>query len=127
MASSSRNEELLEEQRVRKMVARRIVSSQRSALKHRSQQRLLDRDDISTVVCNKVEVMLSNCAEYLEEFPDETCSICLEPLRGGVLKISRCKHMFHFLCILKWFEIKQVYKCPYCKQDIDVVGSHRHQ
>ena len=120
LPSRSRRDELSEEQKIRKMVARRIVSSQRSALNHRSQQRMLDRDDISTVVCNKVEVMLVNCAEYLEECPEETCSICLEPLKGGVLRISRCKHLFHFLCILKWFEIKQVYKCPYCKQDIDV-------
>ena len=123
ISTTSFDAALEEEKRVRKMVAKALVRSQRSATKHRAQQRLLDREDISTVVCNKVEVMLTNCAEYLEEVKDETCPICLDPLKGGVLKLSKCKHTFHFLCILKWFELKQVYKCPYCKQDIDLGSS----
>lgn len=118
-ASAAPTSEDLEERMVRRMVAKALVRSEKSAHNERqkSQQRLLDRKDVGTILCGKVEILLAKSAQYLENV-DDTCCICLEPLKGGVLRLNKCKHHFHFLCILKWLELKQVYKCPLCKTDI---------
>ncbi|QDZ22637.1 RING-type domain-containing protein [Chloropicon primus] len=112
-----------EEKMVRRMVARALVRSENTAKAERRNQelRLLDRRDVSTVVSNKVEVLLASCSQYVESV-DDTCCICLDELKGGVLRLNRCKHQFHFLCILKWLELKQTSKCPLCKTDIGVVA-----
>ena len=44
------------------------------------------------------------------------CSICIEPLEGGDLKVAKldCQHIFHEDCIAEWFQDGRR-DCPSCK------------
>ena len=104
-----------EEQMVRRMVARALVRSEKSVQGGLHQRRLLDEHDVSALVCRKSELLLARVSQYVESVEGDTCCICLDPLKGGVLRLNTCGHHFHFLCLLKWFEVKQRYWCPLCK------------
>ena len=107
-----------EEQMVRRMVARALVRSEKSVQGGLHQRRLLDEHDVSALVCRKSELLLARFSQYVESVEGDTCCICLDPLKGGVLRLNTCGHHFHFLCLLKWFEVKQRYWCPLCKSEV---------
>ena len=50
---------------------------------------------------------------------EKTCSICFEEIDTTILKAYRgilsCKHEFHPMCILNWFETKT--SCPLCRNE----------
>lgn len=47
------------------------------------------------------------------------CTICIEKLnKDGEIKILPCKHIFHGICIKKWFEEK--INCPICRRIIKI-------
>lgn len=44
------------------------------------------------------------------------CSICLEKYNNGEnIVLLKCKHEFHYHCILKW--LLNSIKCPICKRN----------
>lgn len=55
-------------------------------------------------------------------WPDtnEPCPICMDPLDGNdanVIRLRRCRHVFHMECIKPWNHGYQQ-SCPLCRQDI---------
>ena len=45
----------------------------------------------------------------------DTCVVCLDSfLDDDLIKILKCKHIFHACCIDEWLE-KHNYKCPICR------------
>lgn len=50
--------------------------------------------------------------------PDSECSICMETLSQDVVKMVTCKHVYHCVCILAWFNGngKQHRRCPNCRE-----------
>lgn len=133
--------------RVRRMVARKLVKSQQKREEEvgfneykatgrqigHQRQRMLDREDLSTAMIvtgsSKAEALLTRSAQYLDApevsgmnfTSSDLCCICLEPLQkigGGLLRLNECKHVYHGLCILKWLELKQCFRCPLCKAEL---------
>jgi len=66
----------------------------------------------------------------LVEGGGEDCSICIEKLlvnnENKLLKINKCKHIFHLECIYPWFNEKYTshnqVDCPLCRQSIDTIS-----
>ena len=47
-----------------------------------------------------------------------TCCICLIPMKiGEDIVLLKCQHLFHFKCLEKWVETKEV--CPFCRGKIE--------
>lgn len=47
-----------------------------------------------------------------------TCCICLIPMKlGDDIVLLKCQHLFHFKCLEKWIETKEV--CPFCRGKIE--------
>jgi len=47
-----------------------------------------------------------------------TCCICLVPMKiGDDIVLLKCQHLFHFKCLEKWIETKEV--CPFCRGKIE--------
>ena len=47
-----------------------------------------------------------------------TCCICLIPMKiGDDIVLLKCQHLFHFKCLEKWVETKEV--CPFCRGKIE--------
>ena len=79
--------------------------------------------------------LIRDHTSYMEACPEarDVCAICLDPLRGGVLKLHACSHAFHFHCIVRWLEmacaggIAQA-RCPMCKACVGPPrsGTHHH-
>ncbi len=143
-AGRAASAEELEASRVRRQVARRLVrdASERKARARGggggaggggsdSRVRMLDRSGLTgqLMAGSEAERLLAKSSRYFERAvgpgSDDVCCICLDPLakpKGGVLRLNRCGHIFHGLCILKWFELterKQVFQCPMCKSEIN--------
>lgn len=54
---------------------------------------------------------------YKPSTEPESCTICLEDLKAGVLvRTLNCTHTFHSSCILEWYLSKST--CPLCKRDL---------
>ena len=66
---------------------------------------------------NAVEKFRGNSdGEAHEQAPAEwCCAICLRTdwHKRGLSRLPRCQHVFHTLCVDKWFERASV--CPYCR------------
>jgi len=45
--------------------------------------------------------------------PEQTCSVCLEPVGNENTKRLACGHAFHPSCIMKWFVKSD--NCPTCR------------
>lgn len=45
-----------------------------------------------------------------------SCMICMEETEF----VLKCKHNYHKNCIKKWLSCKNIYKCPYCSDIIDI-------
>ncbi len=43
------------------------------------------------------------------------CCICLEPVENKYIFMSKCRHVIHLDCLMKWFRIKAI--CPLCNTD----------
>ena len=52
--------------------------------------------------------------------PERPCSICVENLTEDVVRMARCGHTFHTLCILKWFKSPnpRASSCPNCREEL---------
>ena len=47
-----------------------------------------------------------------------TCCICLVQMKiGDDIVLLKCQHLFHFKCLEKWIETKEV--CPFCRGKIE--------
>ena len=47
-----------------------------------------------------------------------TCCICLTAMKiGDDIVLLKCQHLFHFKCLEKWIETKEV--CPFCRGKIE--------
>ena len=47
-----------------------------------------------------------------------TCCICLVPMKiGDDIVLLKCQHLFHYNCLEKWIETKEV--CPFCRGKIE--------
>ncbi|KAF1945936.1 hypothetical protein EJ02DRAFT_419024 [Clathrospora elynae] len=60
-----------------------------------------------------------------EPLPDDAeCTICLEPLIEDVVRFHACRHMFHTVCVLSWFDEsaprngRQRGTCPNCRHEL---------
>ena len=49
------------------------------------------------------------------------CSVCFEDVKQGerVRCLKECTHMFHSICIEKWFHEKSI--CPVCRKEYTIV------
>ncbi|KAL5096040.1 hypothetical protein RYX36_000367 [Vicia faba] len=55
--------------------------------------------------------------EYVE------CGVCLCKIREGeVIRLPRCEHVFHKVCIEKWISLKTS-TCPLCRESFCEVGA----
>ena len=58
----------------------------------------------------------------------EICTICLEELEEDcyhdVATLS-CSHKFHIMCILEWFQNKDINYCPLCVQQVSIQNIRR--
>lgn len=52
-------------------------------------------------------------AEYEEKMHD-ACAICFSELRTNESCITKCNHLFHFVCLRKWLYLQDT--CPMCQQ-----------
>jgi hypothetical protein len=48
------------------------------------------------------------------------CTICIEPLETDVIQLVKCKHVFHLVCALEWFNTsaRQRGSCPLCRREL---------
>ena len=53
----------------------------------------------------------------------QNCSICLENIGTIDKGVSlTCGHIYHSVCILKWYELSNNGTCPYCRDQITIPG-----
>ena len=45
----------------------------------------------------------------------EECAICLNEIKG-VYKKTKCNHIFHEECIVKWYKVS--HRCPLCRNSV---------
>lgn len=52
--------------------------------------------------------------------PEVACSTCLEVLTDYAVKMMKCGHMFHCVCILAWFRSRNMRRgaCPNCRTEL---------
>ena len=52
--------------------------------------------------------------------PEVACSTCLEPLTDDMVKMVKRGHMFHFACVLQWFQSRSSRRgaCPNCRTEL---------
>ena len=64
--------------------------------------------------CKRTAVQDGRCPAHLAN----TCAVCLEETKRSDKRL-KCKHYFHFKCIIKWYEESN--ECPNCRmiQDDD--------
>ena len=55
--------------------------------------------------------------EIKRKYKDEICSICLEEINGDVT-ITKCNHIFHYLCLAKNIKTYGKTECPICRSDV---------
>ena len=48
-------------------------------------------------------------------YKDQSCPICLDPLKNSNVEIMPCLHVFHSSCISEWREKSD--NCPLCRAD----------
>lgn len=76
-----------------------------------------DADNIISIDMNQSTLSFHHAQDYLNEI---SCSVCLEPfVEGDILswsKMMRCKHIFHFDCLVPWLLKKNC--CPLCRVDL---------
>tara|TARA_B100002019_G_C21039576_1_gene483804 strand:+ start:138 stop:578 length:441 start_codon:yes stop_codon:yes gene_type:complete len=79
---------------------------------------------------NLLSVLLKNSIFLKEEFnrfktfinssnllqiENKECVICLESNNFFSIRCNKCKNHYHIECLLVWYENKEVYLCPICK------------
>lgn len=72
--------------------------------------------DIIILNRENLEISLRNTENIIfeERLRNTICSICLEEIKENEeLKKTRCNHIFHSECIIKWFKISNT--CPICR------------
>lgn len=55
-----------------------------------------------------------NCVNNTYEMA--TCNICLDDIDPTKMKMLKCGHCYHRLCINQWFDQKS--DCPYCRRPV---------
>jgi len=60
----------------------------------------------------------TGCETKIYNGPEDTCSICREPINGTsiIREIKNCRHKFHQLCLDTWLENRRT--CPICRGNI---------
>jgi hypothetical protein len=60
----------------------------------------------------------TGCETKIYSGPEDTCSICREPINGTsiIREIKNCRHQFHQLCLDTWLENRRT--CPICRGNI---------
>lgn len=61
---------------------------------------------------NRFFILISSSKLLLIENKD--CAICLES-NHYLIKCNKCNNTYHIECLLIWYENKEVYLCPICK------------
>jgi hypothetical protein len=52
---------------------------------------------------------------------DEDCAICGESMQCKFTHEMRCKHTFHYECLLKTLLVAKHTRCPYCRKSGDLL------
>ena len=55
--------------------------------------------------------------EIKNKYKDEKCSICLEEFNGNV-SLTKCNHIFHYICLARCINNTQKQECPICRSDL---------
>ena len=55
--------------------------------------------------------------EMKKKYKDEKCTICLEEISGDI-SITKCHHVFHYICIAKYINNYGRTECPICRCDL---------
>ena len=55
--------------------------------------------------------------EIKRKYKDEICSICLEKINGDIT-ITKCNHIFHYLCLAKNIKTYEKTECPICRSNV---------
>ncbi|KAH6767589.1 hypothetical protein C2S52_018572 [Perilla frutescens var. hirtella] len=71
----------------------------------------VERDDCYRMV-PAAESSFNLLAKYEDDDEESCCSVCLEKLGGGALRMP-CLHVFHGGCIQKW--LRRSHYCPLCR------------
>ena len=60
----------------------------------------------------------TGCETKIHSGPEETCSICREPINDTsiIREIKNCRHNFHQLCLDTWLENRRT--CPICRGEV---------
>ena len=77
---------------------------------------------IDNILSNLIDISFTNknINNDPKNNPNEKCAICYENFsEGEQIKMTSCFHLYHFLCIKKWIQIKiESPDCPICRRKI---------
>ena len=77
---------------------------------------------IDNILSNLIDISFTNknINNNLNNNSKEMCAICYENFsEGEQIKMTSCFHLFHFLCIKKWIQIKiESPDCPICRRKL---------
>lgn len=76
----------------------------------------MDQDTIEKAI-NGMGDKIKNIKKMKIGKTDKECSICVCGfIKGEVIRVLKCNHIFHDKCIVPWLEVKSC--CPNCRIDL---------
>ena len=61
--------------------------------------------------------------EFVEEFIEDICCICLESINDKVnYKLICCKNYIHIECVNQYIDNKNNKTCPLCRKNIEMLN-----
>ena len=76
----------------------------------------LDQDNLEKAI-HGLGDQIKNIKKMKIGKTDKECTICVNTFtKGEVIRILKCKHIFHDSCILPWFDSHSV--CPNCRIEL---------
>lgn len=75
---------------------------------------------IQKIVTTEI-ILLKECGwkRYINYEGDQECKICLDSMKDGYILESKCKHLFHVDCVLRFIVLYENDCCPECMTKIE--------
>ena len=62
--------------------------------------------------------IIAPCPDPVGQQTGQLCSICIEPICSGNLRVLQCAHLFHNACIERWALVSRSPSCPVCRTSL---------